>query len=104
MESPDKTTTDELLIAVLARVTAIEAILRTFAAIWLRTVVPDADRKTFVEHPLVKAFGAMSGESIESLVESLSEQFPDFEKVIREHVELSMRDLIQKLAGNKTDG
>src|SRR4029077_16052654 len=83
---------DALLLAVIARLIRVESMVCSLSILTLKHITGDnvAEYRT-----LAKWLGAIRGRIVETSVRSHSEQFPELAKFLKEHIELSDRDLTE---------
>lgn len=88
----DSTTTDALLLALMARLIRVESMVCSLSIVTMQHMA----RGDLEEYrALSKWLGAMRARIVETSVESHSEQFPELAKFLQEHIELSERDLTE---------
>jgi hypothetical protein len=87
-----ETTTDALLLALMARVIRVESMVCSLSILNMRHMAGD-DLDEY--RALSKWLGAIRGQIVETSVKSHSEQFPELAKFLEEHIELSERDLTE---------
>jgi hypothetical protein len=82
-------TTDELLVAVMARIIKLEATTNTLAMLSLQHMA-DSKRSLKV---LSEVFAELRAREVHAQIDSISVQFPQFAKFFREHAVISESDL-----------
>ncbi|MEY2545664.1 MAG: hypothetical protein QOG48_781 [Verrucomicrobiota bacterium] len=85
-------TTDALLLALMARVIRVESMVCSLSMLTLRHM---AGENVEEYRALSTWLGAIRKKIVETSVESHSEQFPELARFLEEHIELSERDLTE---------
>ena len=84
--------TDELLLAIMARLIRIESMVCSLSVLTLKHISED---NVSEYQALSRWLGAMRSRIVETSLRSHAEQFPELSRFIEEHVELSERDLME---------
>jgi hypothetical protein len=85
-------TTDALLLAVMARLIRVESMVCSLSILTMQHM---AGENLDEYRALAKWLGAIRSRIVETSVKSHSEQFPELAKFLEEHIELSERDLTE---------
>ena len=87
-----QSTTDELLLAIMARQIRIESMVCSLSILNMHHM---ADGDVEMYRGLAKWLGAIRERIVETSVKSHAEQFPELTRFLEEHIELSERDLTE---------
>lgn len=94
-------TTDGLLLAVMARLIRVESMVCSLSILNMKHMAGDNVEEY---RALSRWLGAVRGRIVETSVKSHSEQFPELARFLEEHIELSERDLTEMFQQNSERG
>jgi len=84
--------TDDLLLALMARLIRVESMVCSLSILVLKRI---AGENVTEYQALSRWLGAVRAKIVETSLQSHAEQFPELNRFVKEHVELSERDLME---------